>query len=127
MCAEMNTHVHTRVVRIDVDREKVLSFAEAARFVGKLKGTRRVAFQTLHRWATKGCRGVVLETIFVGGARCTSTEALQRFFAALTAVRQTSPAAGPPTTGPMPTAPEPGDIDAILRNAGISDDDGAEQ
>ena len=27
-----------------------------------------------------GCRGVVLETIQVGGTRCTSREALQRFF-----------------------------------------------
>ena len=39
---------------------------------------------TLYRWASHGCRGVRLETIQIGGTKCTSRQALQRFFAGLT-------------------------------------------
>ncbi|MBN2025123.1 MAG: DUF1580 domain-containing protein [Pirellulales bacterium] len=34
----------------------------------------------LYRWSTAGCKGEVLETLQVGGTRCTSREALARFF-----------------------------------------------
>lgn len=37
---------------------------------------------TCWRWATKGCRGVVLETVAIGGRRMTSIEAFQRWVAA---------------------------------------------
>ncbi|MBL8753076.1 MAG: DUF1580 domain-containing protein, partial [Planctomycetes bacterium] len=88
----MNNRELLRGNAIDVARESVLSFGEAARYVGKLKGTKAIAFQTLFRWATKGCSGVVLETICVGGMRCTSKEALQRFFDAVTRARASAPA-----------------------------------
>ena len=104
---------------IDVARESVLSFGEAARYVGKLKGTKAVAFQTLFRWATKGCRGVVLEAIFVGGTRCTSREALQRFFDAMTRVRSVAPAAGDACRAEQVIPEIVGDADAVLRRAGI--------
>ena len=38
---------------------------------------------TIHRWAMSGCRGVVLETWFLGGRRCTNSAAVDRFLAAL--------------------------------------------
>ena len=38
---------------------------------------REVHVSTIYRWATAGCRGVVLETLQVGGTRCTSAEALR--------------------------------------------------
>ena len=38
---------------------------------------------TFFRWARRGLRGVRLETIRVGGTLCTTAEALQRFFEAL--------------------------------------------
>lgn len=38
---------------MDVGRERVMSFAESAKFVGKLMGKAKVAVQTVHRWATK--------------------------------------------------------------------------
>src|SRR5688572_14741356 len=88
----MSEHHGLRGFSIDVARESVQSFSEAARYVGKLKGTKAIAFQTLFRWATKGCSGVVLETICVGGHRCTSREALQRFFDAVTRARASAPA-----------------------------------
>jgi hypothetical protein len=39
----------------------------------------RPSVPTLFRWALKGCRGIKLETIMVGGRRFTSTQAIQRF------------------------------------------------
>ena len=38
---------------------------------------------TIFRWAQKGLHGVRLETIQIGGTKCTSEEALKRFFARL--------------------------------------------
>ena len=37
------------------------------------------------RWIKRGCRGVRLETVLVGGRRFTSTEAIARFVEATTA------------------------------------------
>ena len=111
---------------IDVARESVFSFGEAARYVGKLKGTKAVAFQTLFRWATKGCRGLVLETICVGGTRCTSKEALQRFFDGVTRARASAPATAAAPTSPQVvlSAELGGDVDGVLRRAGIVGEEG---
>lgn len=38
-------------------------------------------YATLFRWGQRGCRGIRLETILVGGIRYTSREALDRFIA----------------------------------------------
>ena len=40
---------------------------------------------TAWRWVNRGCRGVKLETLLVGGKRWTSLEAIQRFAEATTA------------------------------------------
>jgi hypothetical protein len=37
----------------------------------------------MHRWATVGCKGVVLQTVSVGGTKCTSPALLCEFFAAI--------------------------------------------
>jgi hypothetical protein len=111
---------------IDVARESVFSFGEAARYVGKLKGTKPIALQTLWRWATRGCSGVVLETIFVGGMRCTSKEALQRFFDAVTWARASAPTSGVAPRVVSGGVAEVGDVDGVLRRAGISADEGVE-
>jgi len=65
---------------IDVQNENILSLAEAARSLPYMRN-----LATLFRWRTRGCRGVVLETLLMGGRRVTSVEALDRFFAAVTA------------------------------------------
>ena len=79
----MNQHSSTVRGRIDLGRERVIRLAEAAREVpsgGRGKG---VHVQTVYRWATKGCRGQILESVFIGGIRFTSLEALERFFGQL--------------------------------------------
>lgn len=76
---------------IDSATEKVRSLTRAAKeypFPVR-RGGKRVNVSTLYRWSLSGVRGVRLETIQVGGTRCTSFEALQRFFDRLTAASST--------------------------------------
>jgi hypothetical protein len=65
---------------IDHANETVLSLTDAAATLPRRRGGRRVNTATLYRWASHGCRGVKLETIQIGGTKCTSQEALRRFF-----------------------------------------------
>lgn len=69
---------------IDIGREELITFAEAAKLLPRRRQGRKLHVSTLHRWCTKGVRGVRLEYLSVGGTRCTSVPALQRFFDALT-------------------------------------------
>jgi hypothetical protein len=65
---------------IDSRTEEILSLTEAARRLPIRRGGKRPHLSCLYRWTVSGCRGVVLESISIGGTRCTSAEALQRFF-----------------------------------------------
>lgn len=76
---------------IDLTRESVLSFAEAASRLPRRRNGKRPHRNTLLRWATEGLHGVPLETIRIGGTLCTSIEALQRFFNALSQASSIAP------------------------------------
>src|SRR3954465_15957340 len=82
---------------IDLASESPIPFSQAAAHLPRRRG-RKPAVSTLHRWATAGLRGVVLETLQVGGTRCTSLAALQRFFDRLSALN--SPTTAPRAEGP---------------------------
>jgi hypothetical protein len=69
---------------IDLNTEHVISLTEAARHLPRRRAGKRPHVSCLNRWSTGGCRGIVLESIQVGGTRCTSREALARFLEALT-------------------------------------------
>ncbi len=71
---------------IDLVAENVMSLSEAAKSnaLPRRRRGRRPNVSTLYRWARKGCNGVVLETIRVGGTLCTSLQAIQRFAVRLT-------------------------------------------
>ena len=72
---------------IDPTTETVFSLTEATEAKHGLPRRRqgkRPHVSCLYRWTTTGCRGIVLESIQIGGTRCTSREALARFFARLT-------------------------------------------
>jgi hypothetical protein len=73
---------------IDITRETLLTLAQAADELPRRRRGKKTHLSTLYRWATAGCRGVRLETLQIGATRCTSREALQRFFEALTAPAQ---------------------------------------
>ena len=73
---------------IDISKETVISLKEATRLLPRRRNGKKTCLQTMYRWtARRGIRGVVLETIQVGGTKCTSIEALQRFFDRLTQQR----------------------------------------
>ncbi len=66
---------------IDPAKERIDSLAIAAKWKiwPRRRGGKRVHYATLHRWAMRGCRGVKLETVRVGGTLCTSEAAVVRF------------------------------------------------
>jgi hypothetical protein len=60
--------------------DTVLTLAQAAKAFGRLSGrTPHVA--TVYRWATKGVRGVTLETVRLGGLRLVRAQSLEEFLA----------------------------------------------
>jgi len=69
---------------IDPNQEELVSLTEAARLLPRRRGGKKAHCSCLYRWSTSGCKDVILETIQIGGTRCTSREALARFFEKLT-------------------------------------------
>lgn len=63
---------------LDLQKERLISLKEAPKHLPKRNG-KRAHYSTIFRWANKGARGRVLESILVGGVRYTSVEALRRF------------------------------------------------
>jgi uncharacterized protein DUF1580 len=77
---------------IDTKIEGLISLAAAARLLPERRRGKRPHISCMYRWTTKGCRGVILESVMVGGTRCTSREALTRFISRLTNLQQSGPA-----------------------------------
>jgi hypothetical protein len=65
---------------IEIGQESILTLQEAAKLLPRRRAGRKPHVSTLYRWASRGLKGAVLETVQVGGTTCTSREALQRFF-----------------------------------------------
>jgi hypothetical protein len=78
---------------IDPNTETLSSLNDAARSLPARRGGKRPHISCLYRWTVSGCKGVILESIQVGGTRCTSREAVARFFEALTALNSAVPPA----------------------------------
>lgn len=72
---------------IDPSVEKLLSLTEATKALPKRREGKKPHVSCLYRWTTVGFKGVVLESVQVGSTRCTSVEALGRFFNQLTGGR----------------------------------------
>lgn len=71
------------VIVIDIRREQLVRLTDVPKLSClplRRKG-KQLAVSTVFRWATRGLNGRVLESLKVGGQRCTSLEALGRFFA----------------------------------------------
>lgn len=77
--------------------EQLLSLADACKVLPTRRGKPPHA-STLWRWSRHGRRGVVLETVVVGGGVYTSREAIERFITRLTE-RRNAPPPLPPTRG----------------------------
>jgi hypothetical protein len=87
---------------VHINSENLLSLPQAAKYVtdkfGDRRGGRALHVSTLHRWTTRGIRGIRLEVAQIGGTRATSVEALSRFFDRLGGGEE----AAPPSCSPSP-------------------------
>ncbi len=87
---------------IDSASETLISLADAAGELPRRRQGRKTHVSTLFRWTTSGCRGVVLESLQCGATRCTSRQALQRFFERLSAPVHAGAVGGSPSRpGPI--------------------------
>jgi hypothetical protein len=87
---------------IDSQSEQIVTLAQAADSLPRRRRGRKTHVSCLYRWAKVGHRGVLLETLQIGGTRCTSKEALQRFFERLSESRQAG--SGSSSARPAPFA-----------------------
>ncbi len=99
---------------IDISAEAVVSLTEAAKRLPRRRKGRRPNVATLYRWGHTGCKGVILETLQVGGTKCTSLEALQRF-----CERLTKPEMPPAAPAPQARQAAIDRADRELADAGI--------
>lgn len=65
---------------IHLNKETILSLRDVTKLLPRRRGGKNVSVSCVYRWTGKGCKGVVLESIQIGGTRCSSKEALKRFF-----------------------------------------------
>ncbi len=70
---------------IDSSRETLISLADVPANLPDRRGGKRPHVSCIYRWGQRGCKGIKLEVLQVGGTKCTSLEALQRFFERLSA------------------------------------------
>lgn len=74
---------------IDISTEHVLTLSQAAKELPERRKGRKPHVSCMYRWTISGCRGIILDSIQIGGTRCTSREAIQRFAEALSHKRET--------------------------------------
>lgn len=84
---------------IDLSSETLESLSDLAAWerIPRRRRGKKLHVSTLFRWASRGCRGVKLETTRVGGTLCSSKDALQRFFDRLSANDQQAELRAPGT------------------------------
>jgi Protein of unknown function (DUF1580) len=70
---------------LDLFDGALITFGQAAVKFPRRRGNRPLHVATLHRWRTRGLKGVLLPAIRVGGQWMTSEAALSRFVTQLTA------------------------------------------
>jgi hypothetical protein len=61
-----------------LEYERPISLKDACKYLGEVTG-KRPALATVWRWCSKGCRGVRLESVCIGGRRYVTIPAIERF------------------------------------------------
>ena len=74
------------------DDLRPLSEIPSLGWIPRRRGGRRIHKSTLFRWASHGLRGVILETVSVGGTLCCNRIHLRTFFAELACIRRSGKA-----------------------------------
>jgi hypothetical protein len=100
---------------IDLTTQKAISVSEIPklRWLPHRANGRRLHVATVHRWCTRGVRGVRLPFVRVGGTRVTTEEALTDFFRVL--AQQDAPAWSPASQRPTTTT----QVEEELDRAGL--------
>jgi hypothetical protein len=85
---------------MNLREERLVRFSDVPRlkWLPKRHGGRPIHISTVYRWEQRGLRGVRLESMQLGGTRCTSEEALIRFFARISGRSHPQPSSVAPTT-----------------------------
>jgi len=73
---------------VDPLSETLISLADAAKLIPARRAGKTTDLSTIYRWTNQGVRGIRLEFWQIGATRCTTRQALTRFFQALTAAVQ---------------------------------------
>jgi hypothetical protein len=82
--------------------DRPMSLPDAAAYLGRITG-QKPHVSTLWRWCLKGCKGVKLESICLGGKRLVTAAAIDQFIDASTR-RRSDAHASPPAASPRPPA-----------------------
>lgn len=104
---------------IDVCSEELIALKDVPPLLPRRRRGRKPSFGCVWRWATRGCRGVRLETIRVGATLCTSKAALQRFCEALTAQDNSVNSPSPPIRTSRQRERQIAAADEHLRREGV--------
>ena len=70
---------------IDTTKENLLPLREVPGRLPKRPNGKRLHISGVYRWTERGIKGVILESIRIGGVTFTSLEAIQRFAERLSA------------------------------------------
>lgn len=97
----------------DLREDQPLSLPDAADFLGKLTG-RKPHVSTLWRWCLKGCKGVRLKSICIGGKRFVTMTAIEQFIEGSTTMGVGQ--AEQPVTPAAPTSPAKGMLAHVMRH-----------
>jgi hypothetical protein len=68
---------------IDLQIEKPVTIARAMKLPQLSRNGKPPHVAQGYRWCGKGLKGIVLESVVIGGSRCTTSEAVDRWIAAL--------------------------------------------
>ena len=84
---------------IDLAAENLIALRDVPQCLPPRPNGKRLHISAVYRWTLRGVKGVVLESIRIGGTTYTSREALQRFSERL--------------TGPAPAEFSPGTVNRV--------------
>ena len=64
---------------IDIGQEELIAIREVPGELPRRPNGRRLHISAVYRWISRGVRGVILESVRIGGTTYTSKEAMARF------------------------------------------------
>ena len=83
---------------MDVTNETLIAIRDVPRYLPTRSNGKRLHISAVYRWIQRGVRGVILESVRIGGSTYTSREGLQRFAECLSLMRpQPPPPSAPPS------------------------------